>query len=88
MAVVSAGPYASLHLAPDSTPPLSFLQARCRSCRPTNSMKALKALYKYDDDDDDYYYYCCSAGGEQQPCHTAANAGSATLSMRAGRVVS
>jgi len=42
-------------------------------------MKALKALYKYDDDDDDYYYYCCSAGGEQQPCHTAANAGSATL---------
>jgi len=26
-----------------STPPLSFLQARCRSCRPTNSVKALKA---------------------------------------------
>jgi len=26
-----------------STPPLSFLQARCPSCRPTNSAKALKA---------------------------------------------
>jgi len=27
-----------------STPPLSFLQAGCLSCRPTNSIKALKAL--------------------------------------------
>ena len=27
-----------------STPPLSFLQARCPSCRPTNSVKALKAI--------------------------------------------
>ena len=26
-----------------STPPLSFLQAGCPSCRPTNSIKALKA---------------------------------------------
>jgi len=26
-----------------STPPLSFLQARCPSCHPTNSVKALKA---------------------------------------------
>jgi len=26
-----------------STPPLCFLQARCPSCRPTNSVKALKA---------------------------------------------
>jgi len=26
-----------------STPPLSFLQARCPSCQPTNSVKALKA---------------------------------------------
>ena len=26
-----------------STPPLSFLQARCPSCHPTNSIKALKA---------------------------------------------
>jgi len=26
-----------------STPPLSFLQARCPSCCPTNSIKALKA---------------------------------------------
>jgi len=27
-----------------STPPLCFLQAGCPSCRPTNSVKALKAL--------------------------------------------
>jgi len=27
-----------------STPPLSFLQPGCPSCRPTNSVKALKAL--------------------------------------------
>jgi len=27
-----------------STPPLSFLQARCPSCRPTNSVKVLKAV--------------------------------------------
>jgi len=26
-----------------STPPLKILQARCPSCRPTNSVKALKA---------------------------------------------
>jgi len=26
-----------------STPPLSFLQAGCHSCRPANSVKALKA---------------------------------------------
>jgi len=28
-----------------STPPLSFLQAGCPSCRPTNSVKTLKAYY-------------------------------------------
>jgi len=26
------------------TPPLSFLQAGCPSCRPTNGVKALKAI--------------------------------------------
>jgi len=30
-----------------STPPLSFLQAGCPSCRPTNSVKALKANPAY-----------------------------------------
>ena len=30
-----------------STPPLSFLQAGCPSCRPTNSVKALKAYILY-----------------------------------------
>jgi len=30
-----------------STSPLSFLQARCPSCRPTNSIKAQKANNKY-----------------------------------------
>ena len=29
-----------------STPPLSFLQPGCPSCRPTNSVKALKARYR------------------------------------------
>jgi len=29
-----------------STPPLSFLQAGCPSCRPTNSVKALKEMFK------------------------------------------
>jgi len=28
-----------------STPPLSFLQAGCPSCHPTNSVKALKATF-------------------------------------------
>ena len=46
--MVSAGPYASLYLVPAdnhaSTPPLCFLQAGCPSCRPTNSVKALKAV--------------------------------------------
>ena len=31
-----------------STPPLSFLQAGCPSCRPTNSVKALKAHHVSD----------------------------------------
>jgi len=31
-----------------STPPFSFLQARCPSCRPTNSVKAII-------ENDDYY---------------------------------
>jgi len=30
-----------------STPPISFLQAGCPSCRPTNSVKALKALHRF-----------------------------------------
>ena len=44
--VASAGLYASLHLIPDNHAnilPLSFLQAGCPSCRPTNDVKALKA---------------------------------------------
>jgi len=31
-----------------STTPLSFLQAGCPSCRPTNSIKALKAMVEED----------------------------------------
>ena len=50
--MASAGPYASLHLAPDRQPHLHmttlfFLQAGCPSCRPTNSVKALKAISRY-----------------------------------------
>jgi len=45
--VTSAEPYASLHLVPDRYPcqhlTTQFLQAACPSCRPTNSVKALKA---------------------------------------------
>ena len=37
------GPYTSLTDNHTSTPPLSFLQVGCASCRPTNSVKALKA---------------------------------------------
>jgi len=52
VAVASAGPYASLHLAPDRQPhphPTTlFLQAGCPSCRPTDSVKALKASLVYD----------------------------------------
>ena len=48
MAVASAGPYASLHLAQDRQLcqhlTTQFLQAECPSCRPTNSIKALKEL--------------------------------------------
>jgi len=33
-----------------STPPLSFLQAGCPSCRPTNSVKALKTNKAYSSD--------------------------------------
>ena len=46
MAVASAGPYSSLHLAPDRQPrqhpTAQFLQAGCPSFHPTNSVKALK----------------------------------------------
>ena len=47
VAVASAGPYANLHLVPDrqpcQQPTTQFLQALGPSCRPTNSIKALKA---------------------------------------------
>ena len=48
MAVEPAGPYASLHLAPDRQPcqhpTAQFLEAGCPSGHPTNSDKALKAI--------------------------------------------
>ena len=51
VAVVSAGPYMQVctSLETDnhaSTSLISFLQAGCPSCRPTNSVKALKALWR------------------------------------------
>ena len=50
-----------------STPPLSFLQAGCPSCRPTNSVKALKAkslwnVREYNSTGQ------CSVGGCNVPC--------------------
>ena len=51
VAVASAGPYASRHLAPDRRPrqhpTTQFLQAGCASCHPTNSVKALKVFWSY-----------------------------------------
>jgi len=52
LGVWGAYPLTHLHLIPDNRaniPPLSFLQAGCPSCRPTNSIKALNYYY--------YYYY-------------------------------
>ena len=53
MAVASAGPYASLHLAADKiTMPVPhhsvFLQAGYPSCRPTNSVEAVKTVHYND----------------------------------------
>jgi len=46
--MASAGPHASLHLPQTENRKIDnhsvFLQGRCPSCRPTNSIKALKAL--------------------------------------------
>jgi len=45
-----------------STPPLRFLQARCPSCRPTNSVKALKANIKINEkikEQQMKYSMCC-----------------------------
>jgi len=45
MAVASTGLYASLHLIPDNNvniPPLSFLQAGCPFCHPTNSVNTIQ----------------------------------------------
>jgi len=48
--VASAGSYANLHLTQTDNlayiPPLSYLQARCPYCHPTNSVKALKITIK------------------------------------------
>ena len=42
-AICKSAPHADNHA---NIPPLSFLQAGCSSWRPTNSVKALKALNK------------------------------------------
>jgi len=40
-----------------STPPLSFLQAGCPSCRPTNSVKALKGYDTSDTSEHIRFYF-------------------------------
>jgi len=51
-----------------STPPLSFLQAGCPSCRPTDSVKALKGeVQKIFDMNQSYW-----AGGSSDAVSTAA----------------
>ena len=61
MVVASAGTYASLHFTPDrfhaSTPPLSFLQAGCPSCRPTNSVKKINRRLSQNDSRQLYAHY-------------------------------
>jgi len=41
------GPRRLREIDDDDNPPLSFLQAGCPSCRPTNSVKALKAGHSH-----------------------------------------
>jgi len=48
-----------------STPPLCFLQAGCPSCRPTNSVKALKAKLE---DSVDAKFYCPHALADGTQC--------------------
>jgi len=48
-----------------STPPLSFLQAGCPSCRPTNSVKALKHLPTPEGKDSRSTYYQLSGATGQ-----------------------
>jgi len=69
--------YASLHVAPDrhhaNTPPLSFLQAGCSSCRPTNSVKALKASDPENRRKKFSLLACLSHAGEDNSYQSAAN---------------
>ena len=49
-----------------STPPLCFLQARCPSCRPTNSVKALKAtLHNYTSPEMHFSFYSLPSNDRQ-----------------------
>jgi len=45
-----------------STPPLKFLQAGCPSCRPANSIKALKAISRQTNTQAFYCYQNVLAG--------------------------
>ena len=57
-----------------STPPLSFLQAGCQSCHPTNSVKALKDFFIYCKT---YINVCCRETREGTSCK-GSPAGSST----------
>ena len=56
-----------------STPPLSFLQAGCPSCRPTNSVKALKAYpntaFEINQFSQFFRFRGCDRH-EDRPCHS------------------
>ena len=54
-----------------STPPLNFLQARCPSCGPTNSVKALKTA--------SFFWYFVPNSGIRKFCHSKSIALSAKL---------
>jgi len=52
-----------------STPPLSFLQTGCPSCRPTNSVKALKAKDKEEENKIQESNYDASKNARSRTIH-------------------
>jgi len=54
-----------------STTPLSFLQAGCPSCRPTNSIKTLKGytIYIHNINSEMHHAHTCKNGATFSMCH-------------------
>ena len=74
-----------------STPPLSFLQAGCPSCRPTNSVKALKAVAnRINNGNINLVLYVCGSGSRLSwcGCENVRRAWSGHVTTRSGHVTS